>query len=110
TWPDEAATDYARHQLGDFLLEDGQYVEACAMLARIGPSYPGFAQARYQLGAAAQKAQGKDARLSPQQKQSLLAQAIAALEPVPDPVPGASEESNLTATLARLQLGTLLLI
>jgi hypothetical protein len=110
TWPDEAATDYARHQLADFLLEDGQYVEACAMLARIAPTYPGFAQARYQLGAAAQKAQGKILKLSPQQKQALLAQAIAALEPVPDPVPGAGEESNLAATLAKLQLGTLLLM
>lgn len=108
-WPDEAATDYARHQLADFLLEDGQYVEACAMLARIAPSYPGFAQARYQLGAAAQKAQGKDVKLSSQQKQALLSQAIAALEQVPDPVAGASEESNLAATLAKLQLGTLLL-
>jgi hypothetical protein len=109
TWPDEAATDYARHQLGDFLIEDGQYVEACAMLARIGPTYPSFAQARYQLGAAAQTAQGKDVKLSPQQKRSLLAQAIAALEEVPDPVAGASEEANLAAILARLQLGTLLL-
>src|SRR5207302_2687125 len=61
-------------------------------------------------GAAAQKAQGKDVKLPPQQKQSLLAQAIAAVDTVPDPVPGASEEANLTATLAKLQLGALLLI
>jgi len=108
-WPDEAATDYARHLLSDFLLEEGHYVEACAMLARIAPTYAGFAQARYQLGAAAQKAQGKDVKLTPAQKQALLTQAIAALEQVPDPVPGASEESNLAATLAKLQLGTLLL-
>lgn len=110
SWPDESATDFARHQLGDFLLEDGNFVEACAMLARIAPTYPGFAQARYQLGAAAQKAQGRDVKLSAQQKQSLLTQATAALEQVPDPVAGASEESNLAATLTRLQLGTLLLL
>src|SRR5438874_1978593 len=82
-WPDEAMADFARHQLGDFRLEDGNFVEACAMLARIAPSYPGFPHARYQLGAAAQKAQGRDVKLPAPQKTALLAQAIAALDPVP---------------------------
>src|SRR5207249_11618378 len=46
TWPDESATDIARHQLGSFLLEDKNYPAAVAMLGRIAPSYPGLAQAQ----------------------------------------------------------------
>ena len=88
TWPDEPATEFARHQLGSLLLEDRHYVEACAMLAHIGAGYPGVARARYQLGAAAQRAQTPDVSLPADQKQALLKQAITSLE-ASRPCPGA---------------------
>jgi hypothetical protein len=110
TWPDEPVTDVARHQLGSFLLADNNYPDAIAMLARIAPTYPGLAQARYEEGAAAQKAQSPAVKLPADQKKALLRRAIADLEAVPDPVPGASEESTVATCLAKLQLGNLLLI
>src|SRR5262249_37146109 len=110
TWPDEPATDVARHQLGASLLDDNNFPEAIAMLARIAPTYPGLAQARYQEGAAAQKAQNPAVKLPAAQKKALLKRALTDLEPVPDPAPGASEETTLAACLAKLQLGNLLLL
>ncbi len=109
TWPDDPATDIARHQLGGFLLDDKNYPEAIAMLSRVAPSYPGLAQARYQEGAAAQKAQNVEG-LSAARRKSLLRQAIGDLAKVPDPVPGSSEETSLAACLARLQYGNLMLL
>jgi hypothetical protein len=109
TWPDEVATDLARHQLGTFLLDDHNYVEACAMWGRIAPSYPGVAQARYQQGAAAQRAQAKDVTLSPDQKRKLLRDAIAGLEQLPEPSPGGSDNAALALCMAKCQLGNLYL-
>jgi hypothetical protein len=109
SWPDEPATDIARHQLGSFLLEDKNFADAVAMFGRIAPTYPGLAQARYQEGAAAQKAQVGDG-LPAAKKKALLKQAVADLEKVPDPDPGASEETSLAVCLARLQFGNLLLL
>jgi hypothetical protein len=109
TWPNEDATDVARHQLGGFLVEDRNFVDAIAMLGRIAPTYVGLAEARYQEGAAAQKAQG-DEGLSADKKKELLRRAIGDLERVPDPSPGASEQTMLAGCLARLELGTLLLL
>ena len=109
TWPDDPATDVARHQLGGFLLEDKNYPEAIAMLSRVAPTYPGLAQARYQEGAAAQKIQTVEG-VPAAKKKMLLRQATADLAKVPDPVPGSSEETSLAACLARLQYGNLLLL
>jgi hypothetical protein len=109
TWPDDEATDIARHQLGSFLIEDKNYPEAIAMLSRIAPSYPGLGQARYQEGAAAQRVQMVD-DMTAERKKTLLRQAVGDLEKVPDPAPGASEETSLSACLARLQYGNLLLL
>jgi hypothetical protein len=109
TWPDETATDFARHQLGTFLLDDHNFVEACAMLGRIAPSYPGVAQARYQQGAAAQRAQAKDVPLSPEQKRKLLRESIAGLEQLPEPTPGGSDDAALALCMAKCQLGNLYL-
>jgi hypothetical protein len=109
TWPAEAATDIARHQLGGFLIDDKNYPEAIAMLSRVAPAYPAIAQARYQEGVAAQKAQSVD-DLPADRKKALLRQAIGDLEKVPDPAPGASEETSLAGCLARLEYGNLLLL
>jgi hypothetical protein len=109
TWPNEEATDMARHQLGGFLVEDRNYLDAIAMLGRVAPTYAGFAEARYQEGAAAQKAQGDDL-VSAAKKKELLRRAIADLEKVPDPSPGASEQTTLAGCLARLEFGNLLLL
>ncbi|HEY1375542.1 MAG TPA: hypothetical protein VGF55_02050, partial [Gemmataceae bacterium] len=109
TWPDDAATDVARHQLGAFLIDDKNYPEAIAMLGRIAPTYPGLAQARYQEGVAAQKAQSAEG-LAADRKKALLKQAIADLEKVPDPAPGGSEETALAACEAKLEYGNLLLL
>ena len=108
TWPDETITDIARHQLGNFLLDDGNYAEAFAMLSRIASTYLGLAQARYQEGVAAQRLQSSKVDLPATRKKAMLKQAIADLERVPDPDPGAGEESTLSSCLARLQLGNLL--
>ncbi|MFO0810647.1 MAG: hypothetical protein U0746_18625 [Gemmataceae bacterium] len=110
TWPDEPVTDYARHQLATFLEQDGNVVEALAMLARISPTYPGLAAARFLQGTSTQRAQSRDVKLPEDQKKKLLAQAIADLEKLPEPVPGASEESTIASSMAKLQLGNLLLI
>jgi hypothetical protein len=110
TYPDEAATDVARHQLGNFLLDDGLYAEAVTMLSRIAPSYAGLAQARYQEGSAAQKAQAAKVALPAVQKADLLKRAVADLEKVPAPAPGAGEDSTLAACMAKLQLGNLYLL
>lgn len=108
TWPDETATDFARHQLGSFLLDDRNLIEACAMLSRIAPSYPGVAQARYQQGAAAQRAQAKDVPLAPDQKRRLLRDAIAGLEQLPEPSTGSGDDV-LALCMAKCQLGNLYL-
>lgn len=109
TWPEETATDFARHQLGSFLLEDHNFVEAGSMLNRIAPSYPGIAQARYQQGVAAQRAQAKDVPLSANQKLSLLQQAIAGLEQLPEPTAGSDDDTTLALCMAKCQLGNLYL-
>jgi hypothetical protein len=109
TWPDDDATDIARHQLGTFLIEDKNFPDAIAMLSRIAPSYAGLGQARYQEGSAAQRVQILD-DMSADRKKALLRQALGDLEKVPDPAPGSSEETSLSACLARLQYGNLLLL
>jgi hypothetical protein len=109
TWPDDPATDIARHQLGGFLLEDKNFPEAIAMLSRVAPTYPGLAQARYQEGAAAQRVQIVD-NVPAARKKALLQQATGDLAKVRDPAPGSSEETSLAACLARLQYGNLLLL
>src|SRR5205085_6250605 len=101
----EAATDLARHQLGALLIEDGNYAEACGLLARVAPTYAGLAQARWQEGVAAQLAQNK--QLPAAEKQRLLHQAVADLGKVPEPAPGPDAVAGCSA---RLQLGTLLLL
>jgi hypothetical protein len=110
TWPDETVTDIARHQLGNFLLDDGNYAEAFAMLSRIASTYLGLAQARYQEGVAAQRLQSPRVDLPAVRKKAILRQAIADLERVPEPEPDTGEESTLSSCLARLQLGNLLLL
>jgi TolA-binding protein len=110
TWPDEIATDFARHQLGHFLVEERKFAEACAMLARIALDYPGVAHARFQLGASAQRAQAKDADLSAEAKSRLLRQAVDLLEQLPDPVAGSSADATLAGCLAKCQLGNLYLL
>ncbi len=110
TWPEEPVTDYARYQLAAILQQEGQVVEALAMLARISPSYPGLASARFLQGSSAQRAQGRDVKLPESEKKALLKQAIADLEQLPKPVVGASEESTLSACMAKLQLGNLYLL
>jgi hypothetical protein len=109
TWPDDPATDIARHQLGGFLLDDKNFVEAIAMLSRVAPTYPGLAQARYQEGAAAQRVQAAEG-MPAARKKALLKQATADLAKVTDPALGSSEETSLAACLARLQYGNLLLL
>lgn len=110
TWPDDPATDLARHQLGSFLLDDRNYAEACAMLHRVAPSYPGLAQARYQLGRAAQLVQSANVSLPAERKRQLLRQAIADLEQLPNPAAAGGEETTLAACMARCQLGNLYLL
>lgn len=110
TWPDEPATDLARHQLGSFLLDDKNFAEACAMLHRVAPSYPGIAQARYQLGVAAQRLQAGNGPVPAEHKRQLLKQAIADLEQLPEPNVAGSEESTLATCMAKCQLGNLYLL
>jgi hypothetical protein len=71
TWPNDTATDFARHQLVGQLLKEGKNAEAIDLLAKISPSYGHYPQARYQLAwllHEMSKPKEKGQPLDPQQK------------------------------------------
>lgn len=109
TWPDESATDGARHQLGLLLFDDQDYAEACALLGRIDQTYPNLALARYHLGIAALQLLLNDAKSTTDVKYRLVAEAIAKIESTPAPAPSGDLDSALAWLQAQLQRGALLL-
>jgi hypothetical protein len=107
TWPDEPATDVARHQLGALAFADKKYQEAIDVLCRISPEYGGYTSAQYQLACAALHASKEELVPSPHQP-PFEAQAMLALKRVPTLASGADSATAQVYFYAKLQLAKLL--
>lgn len=107
TWPNDPATDLARHQLGALALRDKNYPEAIALLSRIKPTYSGYSYAEYQLATAAMQADRDNVKpMAGQPPYKDL--ALAALQKVPDLTPKADPATAQVYFYAKLELANLL--
>ncbi|HMC66105.1 MAG TPA: hypothetical protein VKI65_14295, partial [Gemmataceae bacterium] len=111
TWPDDASTNAARHQLAAFFLRDKKYPEAIAVLQRVNVGYPLWAHTRYQLASATLellKEKDKAKQLTDADRRALQDQAVATLRSVPEAPSDADPDTCQIYVLARLQLGGIL--
>jgi len=107
TWPDDPATDMARHQLGAIAFREKNYPEAVAALARVKPTYGSYGVAQFQLAVAAQEA-AKDNLTPPQGQPPYPDQALAALRKIPELPANADPVAAQFYLLGKLKLAQLL--
>jgi hypothetical protein len=102
-WPEDRATDTARHHLGDLAFREHRYPQAVTTLSQIAPSYGAYTLAQYELANAALLAQ--EANASPPAGQpTYQQQAVAALNRIPDLVDGADPATARIYMSAKLML------
>lgn len=107
TWPEEPATDMARHQLADLAMRDKNNAEAIRYLNQIRPTYSAYTAALFDLSTAALQA-AKEKQKPPPGQLPYTQQAIAALEKVPE-ITGSSDSLTIMYYFnAKLRLGGLL--
>ncbi|HEV3261406.1 MAG TPA: hypothetical protein VG013_31430 [Gemmataceae bacterium] len=82
-WPEDPATDMARHQLGTIAIREKNYPEAIAALSRIKATYGSYSIAQFQLAVAAQEA-AKDNLPPAKGRPPYSEQALAALQKIPE--------------------------
>lgn len=108
TWPNEPATDAARHQLAYFQIQNDDFIGACATLSKIKPTYAGLYQARLMQGGAAyllSRGERPEAQIKP-----TIDTAVGDLGALPPVAEDAGPEKVLPFAQARIQYGQLLLI
>lgn len=101
-WPEEPATDTARHHLGDLAFREHNYPQAVATLSQIAPSYGAYTLAQYELANAALLAQ--EANATPAGQPTYQQQAVAALNRIPDLADGADPATARVYMSAKLML------
>ena len=107
TWPDDPATDVARHELGAMAIRQKNYPEAVAALARIKPTYADYTITQYDLAVAAQEA-AKENAAPPKGQPSYQEQAIAALKKLPELGSGANPVTAQFYVKGKLKLAQML--
>jgi hypothetical protein len=111
TWPDDSATDFARHSLGSLMEKQEQHLEALEAFSRVTPTYMSLASLRHQEGIACYNLMrsDNDPRVTPAVKTKWFERVTNDLEKMPDMAQGADPSTALTYCLAKIQLGHLYL-
>jgi hypothetical protein len=109
TWPNDAAGDNARHQLGQLLAREGKPADAVEALSRIKPTYAGIIFSQELLARCALQADEKKIPLPMNEKRTWEQRAFAALESLPE-LPGGADPSTTAIYLTgKIQHASLLL-
>lgn len=123
TWPTEAATDMARHQMATILLREGQSLQAIEVLRRITPAYGNLTHSKYQLALTLlelakekdderREPRPKPAANAPQlteaDKKKFQAEAAQALESIPEASEAADSDTLQVYLMAKCQYGQIL--
>ncbi|HLW64109.1 MAG TPA: tetratricopeptide repeat protein [Gemmataceae bacterium] len=111
TWPDDSATDFARHSLGSLMEKQERHLDALEAFSRVTSSYLALASLRHQEGIACYNLMRteNDPRVTPAVKAKWFLRVTADLEKMPDLAQGADPNTALTYCLAKIQLGHLYL-
>lgn len=110
-FPNDTATDGARHQLAGLLYEDGKPVEAYDAALKVRPGYDRLPYVRLFQGAlATQLLTGKDSPLPPERRTDVFRRTVADLEKLPAPPPTADEDEARTYLSVRARLAFLYLL
>jgi hypothetical protein len=111
TWPDDSATDFARHSLGSLMEKQEQHLDALEAFSRVSSSYVSLASLRHQEGIACYNLMRSenDPRVTPAVKAKWFQRVTTDLEKMPDMAQGADPNTALTYCLAKIQLGHLYL-
>lgn len=109
TWPNEEATDAARHLFGATLLAEGNPLQALETWQRISPGYPHLLSLRSEQGAAAAQIL-QDQQVPPPVRQQWLTKVIHLLEATSRPDASSDPEVQVAYCQARLQLGNLIFL
>lgn len=110
-FPNDTATDGARHQLAGLLYEDGRTVEAYDATLKVRPGYDRLPYVRLFQGAvASQLLTGKDSPLDPARRVDLYRRTVADLEKLPRPPATAADEDARTYLMVRARLAFLHLV
>jgi hypothetical protein len=110
-FPNDTATDAARHQLAGLLYEDGRPVEAYDATLKVRPGYERLAYVRLFQGAvASQLLTAKDSPLAPDRRVDVFRRTLADLEKLPAPPATATDDDARTYLSARARLAFLSLM
>jgi hypothetical protein len=104
-WPNDAAGDVARHELGLLDIREGNYPAAVEDLSGIRPGYGAAILARYQMAMAALEAQKNGAKPLGNDKRTFEQRAQEALEKMPELPKGADPGTNYAYIMGKLRLG-----
>lgn len=109
-YPNDNATDAARHRLASMLSEDKNFLDAYAILEKVRPSYAQLTNARLLQGfVVAQLVSPLDSKLSKEDKMRMFRRATGELAKVPKPAAIADEEEVRGYLSARYRLASLML-
>ncbi len=108
-YPNDNATDSARHRLASMLVEDKMFLEAFNVLVKLRPSYAQLTNARLLQGyVVAQLVTPLDSPLSKEDKARLFRRATSDLAKVPKPVSVASADEVRSYLSARCRLASMM--
>ncbi|HVL13014.1 MAG TPA: hypothetical protein VM529_10645 [Gemmata sp.] len=109
-FPNDAATDAARHQLAALLTEEKRFDDAFDVIARVRPGYSAVHVARqFEVYLARQIITAKDSAATPERKRDVFRRAAADLGKIPRPGGTATAEDARGYLACRLQLAQLYL-
>ena len=107
-FPNDTATDRARHRLAGLLYEDQKPVEAYEMLLKVRPGYESISQARLFQGAiASQLLSARDSPLPKERHRDVFRRTTSDLDNLVKPLVSASEEEVRPYITARCRLAML---
>jgi hypothetical protein len=111
-FPNDTATDAARHQLAGLLFEDGKPVDAFDASLKVRPGYDRIAYVRLFEGAVASRLlTGKDSPLPAERRTDVYRRAVSDLEKLPAPPPETADDDDARTYLSvRARLAFLYLI
>jgi hypothetical protein len=110
-FPNDTATDRARHRLAGLLYEDGKVVEAYDALLKVRAGYDQIGTVRLFQGAVAQQLLApKDSPLPDARKRDVFRRTVADLDKVAKPAAEAEDEDVRTYLSARCRLALLYLL
>jgi hypothetical protein len=110
-FPNDTATDSARHQLAGLLYEEGKTVESYDATLKVRPGYDRLLYLRLFQGAVAtQLLTGKDSPLPEARRTDVFRRTVADLEKLPPPPATANENDARTFVSVRARLAFLYLL